>query len=63
MKKSVFVIIVLVIAVVFYLSGAFMAMTFDPNKWDEAGIAIYPLLTICASVMLWVDWVEKKDCK
>ena len=63
MKKSVFVIIVLVIAVVFYLAGAFMAMSFDPNKWDQAGRVTYVCATLFISLVVWVDFVEKKVCK
>ena len=61
MKKSVFVIIDLVNAVVFYLFGAFMGMSFKLNQWDEVGRATYPLLTICAFVMQCVCGVEKID--
>jgi len=63
MKKRHFVIAFLVVSATLYLSGAFMAMSFDPNRWDQAGRVTYVCATLFISLVIWVDWVEKKDTK
>jgi len=63
MKKRHFVFAFSIVATTFYLAGSFMAMAFDPNKWEQAGRATYICATLFISIAIWVDFVEKKDPK
>ena len=63
MKKRHFVIAFLVVSATLYLAGAFMAMSFDPNKWEQAGRVTYACATLFISLVILVELVEKKEDK
>lgn len=63
MKKRHFVFAFLVVSATLYLAGAFMAMSFDPNKWGQAGRVTYVCATLFISLVIWVELVEKKEDK